>query len=95
MSGDYTPQGFIHQLLKDFKLILEQGGKRGQELPLAALNAEVLAACVSRGESERDNAAVIEESRRRKPPSISGRVNSGPLMRAAQSSFPPQRLLSP
>ena len=66
VSGDYTPQGFIHQSLKDFKLIIEQAGKRGQEMPLALLNAEVLAACVSRGESERDNAAVIEEIRRRK-----------------------------
>jgi 3-hydroxyisobutyrate dehydrogenase-like beta-hydroxyacid dehydrogenase len=66
VSGDYAPQGFIHQSLKDFKLILEQGAKRGQALPLAALNAEVLAACVSRGESERDNAAVIEEIRRRR-----------------------------
>jgi 3-hydroxyisobutyrate dehydrogenase-like beta-hydroxyacid dehydrogenase len=66
VSGDYTPQGFIHQSLKDFRLILEQGAKRAQELPLAALNAEVLAACVSRGEGERDNAAVIEEMKRRK-----------------------------
>ena len=66
VSGDYTPQGFIHQSLKDFKLIIEQAAKRGQEMPLATLNAEVLAACVSRGESERDNAAVIEEIRRRK-----------------------------
>ena len=69
VRGDYAPQGFIHQSLKDFRLILEQGAKRGQELPLAALNAAVLAACVSRGEGERDNAAVIEEiKRRRKPP---------------------------
>jgi len=66
VKGDYTPQGFIHQSLKDFKLILEQGAKRGQELPLAALNAEVLSACISRGEGERDNSAVIEEIRRRK-----------------------------
>jgi len=66
VTGDYTPQGFIHQSLKDFKLILEQGAKRGQELPLAALNAEVLSACVSRGEGERDNSAVIEEIKRRK-----------------------------
>ena len=66
VSGDYAPQGFIHQSLKDFKLILEQGAKRGQQLPLAALNAEVLAACVSRSEGERDNAAVIEEVRRRR-----------------------------
>ena len=66
VSGDYTPQGFIHQSLKDFRLILAQGASRGQDLPLAALNAEVLAACVARGEGERDNAAVIEEMRRRK-----------------------------
>jgi len=66
VSGDYTPQGFIHQSLKDFRLILAQAASRGHGLPLAALNAEVLAACVARGEGERDNAAVIEEMRRRK-----------------------------
>jgi 3-hydroxyisobutyrate dehydrogenase-like beta-hydroxyacid dehydrogenase len=66
ISGDYSPQGFIHQSLKDFKLILDQAEKRGQAMPLAALNAEVLSACVSRGEGERDNAAVIEEMRRRR-----------------------------
>jgi len=66
VSGDYAPQGFIHQTLKDFKLILEQGAKRGQALPLAALNAEVLAACIAHGEGARDNSAVIEEIRRRK-----------------------------
>jgi 3-hydroxyisobutyrate dehydrogenase-like beta-hydroxyacid dehydrogenase len=66
VNGDYTPQGFIHQSLKDFKLIVEQAGKRGQEMPLATLNAEVLQACLARGEGERDNSAVIEEIRRRK-----------------------------
>jgi 3-hydroxyisobutyrate dehydrogenase-like beta-hydroxyacid dehydrogenase len=68
VSGDYTPQGFIHQSLKDFKLIVEQAGKRGQDMPLAALNADVLQACVTRGEGERDNCAVIEEIRRRMKP---------------------------
>ena len=66
VSGDYTPQGFIHQSLKDFRLILEQAEKRGQAMPLATLNAEVLQACYARGEGERDNSAVIEEMRRRK-----------------------------
>jgi 3-hydroxyisobutyrate dehydrogenase-like beta-hydroxyacid dehydrogenase len=66
VSGDYTPQGFIHQSLKDFRLILAQAANRGQEMPLAALNAAVLEACVKHGEGERDNAAVIEEIRRRK-----------------------------
>jgi len=68
VSGDYSPQGFIHQSLKDFRLMLDQAQKRGQALPLAALNAEVLSACISRGEGERDNAAVIEEIRRRRKP---------------------------
>ena len=66
VSGDYTPQGFIHQSLKDFHLILDQAASRGQEMPLAALNAAVLEACVKRHEGERDNSAVIEEIRRRK-----------------------------
>jgi 3-hydroxyisobutyrate dehydrogenase-like beta-hydroxyacid dehydrogenase len=66
VSGDYAPQGFIHQSLKDFHLILEQAASRGQEMPLAALNAAVLEACVKHGEGERDNSAVIEEIRRRK-----------------------------
>jgi len=68
VSGDYTPQGFIHQSLKDFRLILALAASRGQQMPLAALNAAVLEACVKRGEGERDNAAVIEEIRRRKSP---------------------------
>jgi len=66
VSGDYAPQGFIHQSLKDFHLILEQAARRGQEMPLAAVNAAVLDACVKHGEGERDNSAVIEEIRRRK-----------------------------
>src|SRR3954471_24470699 len=66
VSGDYAPQGFIHQSLKDFRLILAQAASRGQEMPLAALNASVLEACVKHGEGERDNSAVIEEIRRRK-----------------------------
>lgn len=66
VNGEYSPQGFIHQSLKDFRLILEQAESRGQEMPLAALNAAVLEACVKRGEGERDNSAVIEEIRRRR-----------------------------
>ena len=66
VSGEYSPQGFIHQSLKDFHLILEQAASHGQEVPLAALNAAALEACVKRGEGERDNSAVIEEIKRRR-----------------------------
>jgi 3-hydroxyisobutyrate dehydrogenase-like beta-hydroxyacid dehydrogenase len=71
VSGEYSPQGFIHQSLKDFHLILAQAASRGQEMPLASLNAAVLEACVKRHEGERDNSAVIEEIRRRKYPTSS------------------------
>jgi hypothetical protein len=37
-------------------------------MPLATLNAEVLQACLTRGEGEQDNSAVIEEIRRRTRP---------------------------
>ena len=66
VSGDYSPQGFIHQSLKDFHLILDQAASRRQAMPLATLNAAVLEACVKQGEAERDNSAVIEEIRRRR-----------------------------
>jgi 3-hydroxyisobutyrate dehydrogenase-like beta-hydroxyacid dehydrogenase len=66
VSGEYSPQGFIHQSLKDFHLILEQAASHGQDMPLATLNAAALEACVKRGEGERDNSAVIEEIRRRR-----------------------------
>ena len=65
VSGDYSAQGFIHQTLKDFRLILALAASRGQELPLARLNAAVLEACVLRGDGSHDNSAVIEEIRRR------------------------------
>ena len=66
VRGEYSPQGFIHQSLKDFRLILDQAARCGQQMPLATLNAAVLEACVKQGEGERDNSAVIEEIRRRK-----------------------------
>ena len=45
--------------------MLDQARRRGQELPLLAVNADVLEACVRHGEAERDNSIVIEEIRRR------------------------------
>jgi len=45
--------------------MLDQAGKLGQELPLLAVHAAVLEACIRHGDSEMDNSIVIEEIRRR------------------------------
>ena len=55
----------MRQTLKDARLMVEQARKIGQELPLLAVHAAVLEACLRHGEGERDNSIVIEEIRRR------------------------------
>jgi len=67
VSGDYTPHGFITQTRKDFLLMLEQAKERGQGLPLAETYVSIVDGCMSAGEGNLDNSAVIEEIRRRKP----------------------------
>jgi 3-hydroxyisobutyrate dehydrogenase-like beta-hydroxyacid dehydrogenase len=66
VRGEFTPEGRIRQTLKDVKLMLAQAGTRGQQLPLATLNEEILEACVRQGEGDDDNSAVIREIRRRR-----------------------------
>jgi len=70
VRGEFTPEGRIRQTLKDVKLMLTQARGRGQRLPLATLNEEILEACVRQGEGEDDNSAVIREIRRRRDPTI-------------------------
>jgi 3-hydroxyisobutyrate dehydrogenase-like beta-hydroxyacid dehydrogenase len=65
VRGDFTPEGRARQTLKDVELMLAQAHKLGQELPLARLNAEILHACVAKGEGDQDNCVVISEIRRR------------------------------
>jgi 3-hydroxyisobutyrate dehydrogenase-like beta-hydroxyacid dehydrogenase len=65
VRGDFSPEGRACQTLKDVHLMLDQARKLGQELPLAALNAEVLEACVRSGDGDADNSVVIAEIRRR------------------------------
>ncbi len=67
VSGDFTPHGFITQTRKDFLLMLEQAKERGQGLPLAETYVSLVNGCMAAGEGDLDNAAVIEEIRRRKP----------------------------
>lgn len=65
VAGDFTAEGRVRQTLKDAKLMLDQAHKRGQQLPLLEVHAELLQACLRHGDGDADNAIVIEEIRRR------------------------------
>jgi len=65
LAGEFSPQGYVTQSLKDFSLMLEQARRIGQRLPLAETYAGLMEGCVAHGEGELDNAAVINEIRRR------------------------------
>jgi len=61
---DYSPEGRARQTLKDVHLMLDQAATVGQKLPMLALHAGVLEACVRAGEGDMDNSVIIEEVRR-------------------------------
>lgn len=65
VSGDFTAQGKITQHLKDVHLMLDYARRSQQALPLMQVVEELLESCVSHGEGDADNAAVIREIRRR------------------------------
>jgi 3-hydroxyisobutyrate dehydrogenase-like beta-hydroxyacid dehydrogenase len=65
ISGDFSPQGYVKQHLKDVHLMLDQAQKIGQKLPLLEVHADALESCVRHGESDADNCIIIEEIRRR------------------------------
>lgn len=66
VDGDFTPHGKIAQTLKDFSLMLEEAQRLQQQLPLAQTYTDIVEGCMSAGEAELDNAAVIREIRRRR-----------------------------
>ena len=68
VEGDFTAEGRVRQTLKDARLMIEQGDRVGQELPLLAVHTAVLEACIRHGDGEMDNSIVIEEIRRRRSP---------------------------
>ena len=66
LGRDFTPEGRVRQTLKDVHMMLDQGARVGQRLPMLGLHCEVLEACVRAGEAEQDNSIVVEEIRRRR-----------------------------
>ncbi len=65
IRSDFAPEGRARQTLKDVHLMLDQGRKAGQRLPLLEIHADILEACVRQGEGESDNSVVVAEIRRR------------------------------
>jgi 3-hydroxyisobutyrate dehydrogenase-like beta-hydroxyacid dehydrogenase len=65
VRGDFSPQGFAHQHLKDIDLMLAQAERRGQPLPTLRVHADLLTACVAHGQGDLDNSVIIAELRRR------------------------------
>jgi 3-hydroxyisobutyrate dehydrogenase-like beta-hydroxyacid dehydrogenase len=63
---DFAPEGRVKQTLKDVHMMLDQGSKLGQELPMLKVHCDVLEACVRAGEAECDNSIIVEEIRRRR-----------------------------
>ena len=63
-----TPTQAGRTLLQHARTMLEQAERVRQQLPLLAIHADVLEACVRHGEAELDNSAVIKEIRRRTRP---------------------------
>ena len=66
VAADFSPHGRIAQTLKDILLTLEQAGRRGQQLPLGEVYADLVKGCAAHGEADWDNSAVIQELRRRR-----------------------------
>jgi 3-hydroxyisobutyrate dehydrogenase-like beta-hydroxyacid dehydrogenase len=68
VARDFTPHGKIAQSEKDFSLILAAARAAGQDLPCAAVYRALMRGCIDHGEADWDNAAIIEEIRRRPTP---------------------------
>jgi len=66
LAGDFAPQARLAQHAKDVKLILNEAERVGQELPLSQVHHALLTSALNAGDGDLDNAAVIQEMRRRR-----------------------------
>jgi len=64
VSGSFAPQGRIAQSAKDFGLIVHTARSKGQDLPFACTYLKMMEDCISAGEANLDNAAIIRALRR-------------------------------
>jgi 3-hydroxyisobutyrate dehydrogenase-like beta-hydroxyacid dehydrogenase len=66
LKRDFSPEGRVKQTLKDVHMMLDQGERLRQDLPMLRVHCDVLEACVRAGEAERDNSIIVEEIKRRR-----------------------------
>lgn len=64
MTGrDFAPEARLSQHLKDVRLILQSGARRGAHLPLSTLHRQILELAEEAGFGDADNSAVIQAFR--------------------------------
>jgi 3-hydroxyisobutyrate dehydrogenase-like beta-hydroxyacid dehydrogenase len=70
VDRDYVMNTYskVVQTLKDFTIMRDYAREAGQALPFAEAYIEMMQGCVQAGEGDWDNAAIIEEIRRRTLP---------------------------
>jgi 3-hydroxyisobutyrate dehydrogenase-like beta-hydroxyacid dehydrogenase len=66
VARDYTPLSKVSQTLKDFTIMRDYAGAAGQTLPFAGTYIDMMEGCVRAGEGDWDNAALLEEIKRRR-----------------------------
>jgi 3-hydroxyisobutyrate dehydrogenase-like beta-hydroxyacid dehydrogenase len=64
----FAPQSRIRQHLKDVDLMLAAAAAQGQALPLSQTHAALMRAAVVAGDGDLDNAAIVRQLRRERPP---------------------------
>ncbi len=62
-----NPASRVDQSYKDFALMLDYAQTLGQQLPFAAVYADLLRDCIEQGEAQWDNAAILAAIARRRP----------------------------
>jgi len=60
LSGDFAPEARLSQHLKDVRLIMAAGERRGARLPLSALHCRLLENVEAAGFGDSDNSAIIK-----------------------------------
>ncbi|MDP2119597.1 MAG: NAD(P)-dependent oxidoreductase [Hoeflea sp.] len=66
VERDYLPLSKVSQTLKDFTIMRDYGEAAGQRLPFAETYIDMMEGCIRAGEGEWDNAAILEEIKRRR-----------------------------
>jgi len=65
VERDYGPLSKVSQTLKDFTIMRDYAREAGQALPFSEVYIDMMQGCMKAGEGDWDNAALIEEIRRR------------------------------